>query len=133
MGEVSYDKEMDEKIQSAQERNSISLRRSLSGLELIVDGDNDKNLSTLGKVQNALVVLRDAMTPEGKAALRTELQGAASNEETAWFEMLLRNVSKLHVAYSDALLEDYGETEEDIMKHHGVQESELYHSTHTIA
>ena len=131
MGEVSYAKNVEEKIQSSQKRNSDTLRRSLSGLELIVD---DRDLSMMSRVQNALVVIRDVMTPEGKAALRAELHGASSNyDESAWFEMLLRNVSKLHAVVGEALLEDYGETEEDIMKHHGIKENDLFNSTHTIA
>lgn len=131
MGEVSYAKNVEEKIQSSQKRNSDTLRRSLSGLELIVD---DRDLSMMSRVQNALVVIRDVMTPEGKAALRAELHGASSNyDESAWFEMLLRNVSKLHAVVGEALLEDYGETEGDIMKHHGIKENDLFNSTHTIA
>ena len=131
MGEVSYEKDMEDKIQSGQKRNSGILKRSLSGLELIVD---DKDSSIMSRVQNALVVIRDVMTPEGKAALREELNGASPNyEETAWFEMLLRNVSKLHAVIGEVLLEDYGETEEDIIKHHGIKENELFNSTHTIA
>ena len=106
-GEISYENQLEEKMDTiVKDRKSslsseiLSRKLSLSNLDLVVHEDG--TLSTLEKVTNALVVLREVLTDDGVERIQAELsaQRDVHNQtesiEHEWYAMLSHNLQKLN-------------------------------------
>ena len=85
---------------------------SLSGLELVEKTD----LTEVQKVQNALVVLRNALSDEGINKIKEELasKDASGTDDIEWFRWLVHNISKLNNIVGQSVIVDFGDSGENV-------------------
>ena len=117
MGSISHEDELEQKLEETRASITESPRRlsrqlSLSGLELIEEAE----LSGMQKVQNALVVLRNALSEDGINKIKDELSSETTpgSAETEWFRWLVHNLSKLNNIVGQNVIVDFGDRKDSV-------------------
>ena len=117
MGSISHEDELEQKLEETRASITESPRRlsrqlSLSGLELIEEAE----LSEMQKVQNALVVLRNALSEDGINKIKDELSSETTpgSAETEWFRWLVHNLSKLNNIVGQNVIVDFGDRKDSV-------------------
>ena len=110
LGDISHEEELNQKLEDrksvSENSRTLSRQLSLSGLELV----EKSNLTEVQKVQNALVVLRNALSADGINTLKDELSSQpmeSSDEE--WFRWLVHNISKLNKIMGQSAIVEFGD------------------------